>query len=113
MLQELRDLARAFARQALVVAEPRRERGRQRLRVRMADEMQPHVLAVAHLASVSRRDATVVAGISATPDSKWIAGTTFLSFTVSSSSAATSRTSTWSPDCVPSTDGSRAHGVNV
>ena len=41
-----------------------------------------------------------------------IAGTTFVSFTVSSCSEATSRSSTWSPDCVPRTDGSRAHGVN-
>ena len=47
-LQELGDLAGALARQALVVAEHGRERRRQRLRVRVADEVQPHVAPVVH-----------------------------------------------------------------
>src|SRR5690606_16156821 len=42
-LQELGDLARALARETLVVAEDADERGRERLRVGMADEVQAYV----------------------------------------------------------------------
>ena len=47
-MQQLRDFAGAFARQAFVVAVALGEARRQRLGVRMADQMQPHVLLVAH-----------------------------------------------------------------
>ena len=47
-LQELGDFAGALARQTFVVAEDGRKRRRQRLGVGVADEMQPHVAAVAH-----------------------------------------------------------------
>ena len=47
-LQQLGDLAGALARQAFVVAEDGRECRRQRLRVGVTDEVQPHVAAVVH-----------------------------------------------------------------
>jgi hypothetical protein len=47
-LQQLGDLACAFARQTFVVAEHGRQRWRQRLRIGMAHEVQPHVAPVAH-----------------------------------------------------------------
>jgi hypothetical protein len=47
-LQQLRNLAGSLSRQALVVAEHSGERRRQRLRIGVPDEMQPHVAPVAH-----------------------------------------------------------------
>ncbi len=48
VLEELRDLARALAREARVVAVHLGESLRERLRVRVADQVQPHVRQIAH-----------------------------------------------------------------
>ena len=62
---------------------------------------------------ILRSSATVLSGISATPTAKRIGGTRFASLTVSSCSAATSRTSRRSPACVSSRVGSCAHSVGL
>jgi hypothetical protein len=63
----------------------------------MPDEMQPHVPAIAHSVEDLAEPLDIAAGMSATPDSKWIGGTMSVSLTVSSSSPTTCWVSSRSP----------------